>query len=36
VVGEIDTTGEVALRRGADRLPAVDLATDRVTGLRRV
>ncbi len=36
VVGEIDITGEVALRRGADRLPAVDLATDRVTGLRRV
>jgi selenophosphate synthetase-related protein len=36
VVGEIDTTGEVALRWGADRLSALDLATDRVTGLRRV
>jgi selenophosphate synthetase-related protein len=35
VVGEIDSTGEVALRRGSDRLVAIDLADDRVTGLRR-
>lgn len=35
VVGEIDTSGQVALRRGAERVVAIDLSTDTVTGLRR-
>jgi uncharacterized protein len=33
VVGEIDTSGQVALARGADRVVAIDLAVDTVTGL---
>lgn len=35
VVGEIDTSGQVALRRGAARVTAIDLSIDTVTGLRR-
>jgi selenophosphate synthetase-related protein len=35
VVGEIDTSGQVALRRGRDRVTAIDLSTTAVTGLRR-
>ena len=35
VVGEIDTGGQVALRRGRDRVTAIDLSTTAVTGLRR-
>jgi selenophosphate synthetase-related protein len=34
VVGEIDSSGQVALRRGAERVTAIDLSTDTVTGLR--
>lgn len=34
VVGEIDTSGQVALRRGPDRVTAIDLSIDTVTGLR--
>lgn len=36
VVGEIDTSGQVTLGQGRDRVTAVDLATGSVTGLRRV
>jgi uncharacterized protein len=36
VVGEIDASGQVALRRGAERVTAIDLTTDSVTGLSRV
>jgi selenophosphate synthetase-related protein len=35
VVGEIDTSGQVALRRRGDRVTAIDLSTTAVTGLRR-
>jgi uncharacterized protein len=35
VVGEIDTSGHVALSRGRDRVTAIDVATTAVTGLRR-
>jgi uncharacterized protein len=35
VVGQIDTSGEVALRRGAERATAIDLSAETVTGLRR-
>jgi uncharacterized protein len=35
VVGEIDTSGAIALRRGAERVTALDLNTESVTGLRR-
>ncbi|HEX5534029.1 MAG TPA: AIR synthase related protein [Actinomycetales bacterium] len=35
VVGEIDSSGEVALRRGPDRSTAIDLSTGTVTGLNR-
>lgn len=35
VVGEIDASGEIALRRGADRVTVFDLTTESVTGLRR-
>jgi selenophosphate synthetase-related protein len=35
VVGQIDASGQVALRRGAERVTAVDLSTATVTGLRR-
>lgn len=35
VVGEIDTSGQVALRRGRDRVTAIDLSTTAVTGLRQ-
>ena len=35
VVGEIDSSGQVALRRGAERVTAIDLSTETVTGLRR-
>jgi selenophosphate synthetase-related protein len=35
VVGEIDATGQVALRRGTDRVTVTDLSTESVTGLRR-
>jgi uncharacterized protein len=35
VVGEIDTTGQVALRRGRDRVTVLDVSTSTVTGLGR-
>jgi uncharacterized protein len=35
VVGEIDTSGAIALRRGVERVTALDLSTESVTGLRR-
>jgi selenophosphate synthetase-related protein len=35
VVGEIDASAAVALRRGRDRVTAIDLSTTSVTGLRR-
>jgi selenophosphate synthetase-related protein len=35
VVGEIDTSGHIALGRGGDRVIAIDVATTAVTGLRR-
>lgn len=35
VVGEIDGTGQVALRQGSDRVMVLDLSTDTITGLRR-
>ncbi|MBC9822905.1 AIR synthase related protein [Terrabacter sp. MAHUQ-38] len=35
VIGEIDPGGQVALRRGAERVTAFDLFTDTVTRLRR-
>jgi selenophosphate synthetase-related protein len=35
VIGQIDASGQVALRRGAERVTAVDLSTETVTGLRR-
>lgn len=35
VVGEIDTSGQIALARGPDRVTAIDLSTDTVTGLHR-
>ena len=35
VIGEIDPYGQVALRRGVERVTAFDLTTDSVTGLRR-
>jgi hypothetical protein len=34
VVGEIDGSGQVALRRGPDRATVIDLSTSTVTGLR--
>jgi len=34
VVGEIDGSGQVALRRGSDRATVIDLSTSTVTGLR--
>jgi uncharacterized protein len=36
VVGKIDTSGQVALRRGPECVTAIDLFTDTVTGLHRV
>lgn len=36
VIGEIDATGQVALRRGHDRVTVLDISTTEVTGLRRV
>jgi selenophosphate synthetase-related protein len=36
VVGVIDPSGEIALRRGSDRVVAIDLTTRSVTGLSRV
>jgi uncharacterized protein len=35
VVGEIDSSGQVALQRGGERVTVIDLATTAVTGLRR-
>jgi uncharacterized protein len=35
VVGEIDTSGQLALRRGGQRVTAFDLTADTVTGLGR-
>jgi uncharacterized protein len=35
VVGEIDTSGHIALSRGPDRVTAIDLSSDTVTGLPR-
>jgi uncharacterized protein len=35
VVGEIDGSGQIALRRGAEQVTAIDLTTESVTGLRR-
>jgi selenophosphate synthetase-related protein len=35
VVGDIDTSGQIALRQEAERVIVIDLATDSVTGLRR-
>jgi uncharacterized protein len=35
VVGEIDTSGQVALGRGSDRVTAIDLSSHTVTGLHR-
>jgi uncharacterized protein len=35
VVGEIDTSGQVALRQGRERVTAVDVSTGSVTGLHR-
>jgi selenophosphate synthetase-related protein len=35
VVGQIDNSGQVALRRGSERVTAIDLSTTAVTGLRR-
>jgi selenophosphate synthetase-related protein len=35
VVGEIDGSGQVALRRGPDRATVIDLSTSTVTGLQR-
>lgn len=35
VVGELDTSGHIALRRGRDRVTVIDVATTAVTGLRR-
>lgn len=35
VVGEIDSSGQIALRRGPDRVTAIDVSTDTVTGLHR-
>ena len=34
VVGDIDDSGEVALRQGSDRVTVIDLSTQSVTGLR--
>ena len=34
VIGEIDSSGQVALRRGPDRATVIDLSTSTVTGLR--
>jgi selenophosphate synthetase-related protein len=34
VVGEIDSSGQVALRRGPDRATVIDLSTSTVTGLQ--
>jgi selenophosphate synthetase-related protein len=35
VVGDIDASGRIALRRGPEAVTVIDLSTDMVTGLRR-